>query len=803
MNVNTRQIRLALLLVFTAMTLIVGDVAPRASDIPVDISEASHIVMFEEDSDVDRLLEELESNYGVQTRFIYRYAIKGASMQIPSHYLADVSAHPGVKHVESDRKAELAAFPVDQEVQNWMERSGLGASHPFAEINGDDVETDVDIAIIDSGVNYDHPDLNVFSAADCVFDGITNACSEIDPTTATDRNGHGTRVAGLAAAKDNGIGIVGMAPGARIWAIRLIGDGPRGEAGGFDTPALNLQAVIAAIDWVTSKAADIEVLNMSLGISDSESAALRDAITTLVETGTAVFVSAGNAVEDVYGDDGVLGGGDDWEPAAFPEVATISGYTDLDGLSGGLAATTAFGETDDTFWESLTHPAGVFGSNFSTFADASNPVVSPGAAIDFAMPAVNIMSTCEPDPLVGVGSVVADCIAHDDGVGGNYGRDTGTSFAAPQAAGLAALMIARNGSSEFDGVGVVDEDDTYALRQALIDLAVAQDNANFGLVQPSPGDPDSNPDPLGSAGMMLNFDVTTFSLADTGSAQLVTVDTPYVPVAMPDTVQINLIHDSSKFTIESPVCGGAYLGGTTIGPTPNSDGTVIGCFLVGGPVADSGSVFTFDVVAANNGTQSFTLGGSMAEGSGFIDSGVLLMNANSPSFDITFSSDISGSFDLQAVSTQPELTLIAPTATAIMALGAPTPDVIGQYDTNAGTFSISVSEPGDYDIRADASGYISRLHQTVTVGSDGSVTGLPLSTTTLHGGDVNGDGMVLGSDVSDWLGSFGTAPANRLDGFGNVVDIDGDGFVTARDLSVLISNIGLPSPGGVQDWAAP
>jgi len=75
---------------------------------------------------------------------------------------------------------------------------------------------DDDIAIINSGVNR-HPDLNVFQCISFVsFMPVPLVCN--------DGLGHGTMVAGIAAAKDNNIGVVGTAPGARIWAVKVFPD---------------------------------------------------------------------------------------------------------------------------------------------------------------------------------------------------------------------------------------------------------------------------------------------------------------------------------------------------------------------------------------------------------------------------------------------------------------------------------------------------------------------------------------------------------------------------------------------------
>lgn len=787
--------------------------ASDAQSRPTVSVPASHIVMFEDDVDVDDMLAELEAEYGVQARFIYRYALKGASVVVADEFLAAMTAHPGVKLVETNGRVELTSAPLEQEVQDWMRRSGMDVGHPLADIDDDGSMVDVDIAIIDSGVDGSHPDINLYAAIDCVFgrsgdvppvpDGCTTVfdlsdadSNNDDPIASIDQAGHGTRVASVAAAKDNGFGIVGYAPGARIWSARLSGDDT--VYGGLDSsPQPFVDAFLAAVDWVTLNADEIEVANMSLAFA-VPSAAAHVAVQNAVNAGIVFFAAAGNVSKDIFGVDGLPGTADDVEPASYPEVATISGYVDTDGLAGGLGPIASDGEADDTFWK---HPSGApWGSNFSATAHAPDPVTSPGAAIDFAMSAKDIMAACVPNaPGDLVQSVIDDCLAHFDGQGGNYGRSSGTSFAAPQAAGLGALLMAKIGTRDINGDTLVNADDVYALRQMLIDLAVAQNNANFGLIS---GDTDGNPDPIGSAGMLLNFDVTTFSLADTAASQNVTVDTPYLPIGSPETVQLNLIHDSTKFTISNLQCTGPYVGGTPIGPNETGTGTVIGCTLPGGPVADSGAVLTFDVVAANNGTQTFTLdGGTMPEGSGFVDGGALMLNANSPTFDIIFAAVISGSFGLQAVSGPAERTLIAPSATAIPVVGAETQNLIGLYDPATGAFTINVTEPGSYDIQADASGFLSQRYQTVIVDAAGVVTSEP-PPTTLLGGDVNGDGVIEGSDASLLLDSFGAEPIDRLNGTG-VVDINADGFVSGLDISLLISNLGIGTVGVAEAWPAP
>ena len=83
----------------------------------------------------------------------------------------------------------------------------------MARINGIDERPDVDVAVLDSGIDLDNPDLNVVGGYGCtdagtgVYDAGTN---------------HGTHVAGIIGALDNTTGVVGVAPGARLWSIRVL-----------------------------------------------------------------------------------------------------------------------------------------------------------------------------------------------------------------------------------------------------------------------------------------------------------------------------------------------------------------------------------------------------------------------------------------------------------------------------------------------------------------------------------------------------------------------------------------------------
>src|SRR2546430_5447791 len=105
----------------------------------------------------------------------------------------------------------------------------------------------VNVAVIDSGIDLAHPDLNAVSGKNCIRSG----------QPARDDNGHGTHVAGTIAARNNGAGVVGVAPATKLYAVKVV------NAQGSGTDA----QVICGIDWVTANAATlkIKVANMSLG----------------------------------------------------------------------------------------------------------------------------------------------------------------------------------------------------------------------------------------------------------------------------------------------------------------------------------------------------------------------------------------------------------------------------------------------------------------------------------------------------------------------------------------------------------
>jgi subtilisin len=374
----------------------------------------------------------LRGIFGIVTGHVYENVFKGFSAHIPEQALNGLKNHPLISYIEPD----IEMYANTQTIPTGIRRIAATAN-----INGDNSAANVDVAIIDTGIDKEHPDLYVVGGVRYYLGFFTD--SKYD-----DDHGHGSHVGGIVAARDNDIGVVGIVPGARLWAVKVLNSGGSGY----------LSDIIKGLDWVRARVSTIDVINMSLG-GTGYSESYHTAISNCVNAGIVVVVAAGNESLDVFGNDGVYGNSDDCIPASYPEVAAISAMADSDGASGGVGSTTTYGE-DDSF------------ATFSNFSRSSAPgffVTSPGKAIDLVLPGVSIYSTYK-----------------DLG----YATMSGTSMASPHGAGLAARYIIEHGKpTNASGV--------YLIRQTLINLGKAQTSPEGFAVQ---DDPDGNLENIGWAG---------------------------------------------------------------------------------------------------------------------------------------------------------------------------------------------------------------------------------------------------------------------------------------------------------------
>ncbi len=264
---------------------------------------------------------------------------------------------------------------IAQVTTRAMRRVGILES-PTAAVNGVGGNANVDVAVIDTGIQLDHPDLNVVGGVNC-SSGVGWA----------DVEGHGTMVAGIIGAKDNAFGVVGAAPGARLWSIRAFDENNEADD----------SSILCAINWITDHADVIDVANMSFagpGQSDGDCGkeagdVIHYALCQSIRSGVTYIAAAGNDAADVSST----------VPASYPEVISVSGLVDSDGATGGLGPSDpCIGLADDTF------------APFSNF----------GRSITIAASSVCVSTTY---------------------VNSDVAVDSGTSFASPAVAGAAALWL--------------------------------------------------------------------------------------------------------------------------------------------------------------------------------------------------------------------------------------------------------------------------------------------------------------------------------------------------------------------------
>jgi len=254
-------------------------------------------------------------------------ALKTSFLGEPGGFIATLTAteaealrHDGsIEAIEPDRVVSLGSCftVVEPRLVTWnISRIGYG--------NG----IGKTAWIVDSGIDFDHPDLDVDQARSRSFvEGQTSA---------DDQNGHGTHVAGIIGAKNNTIGVLGVASGASLVALKVLDKDGEG----------NLSYIIQAIAYINTTAAAGDVVNMSVG-GESGSDILDQQVKNTAARGIYFAIAAGN--------DNKLANLSSPARVNAQNVYTVSAIDSLD--------------------------------NFASFSNYGNDVV------DFAAPGVRILST--------------------------------------------------------------------------------------------------------------------------------------------------------------------------------------------------------------------------------------------------------------------------------------------------------------------------------------------------------------------------------------------------------------------------
>jgi subtilisin len=371
--------------VFALATVCLG----VASTPPASAGDPGYVVVLH-DSVRDSAAEigDLQRRDGVAPQHRYASALKGFSAQLTDQQAARLRLEPAVAYVLPDATFQAAgteALAAGDAVPVGIRRVGA-ATTALAHRAANSA-----VAVLDTGIDLANADLNAIGGINCVRTG----------KPAQDDNGHGTHVAGIIAGRNNGSGVVGVAPGTRLYAVKVLGSNGSGT----------LSQVLCGIDWVTANAPglNIAVANMSLtggGANDgncgrSNKDPEHQAICNSTTRGVTYVAAAGNGSTTLAGA----------IPAAYPEVLTATAMSDSDGAPGGLGAAPSCkkGERDDSY------------ATFSNYAvsatDQAHTVAAPGT-----------------------------CVVSDARRGGTA-MYWGTSQAAPHVAGAVALCLGNGGAA--------------------------------------------------------------------------------------------------------------------------------------------------------------------------------------------------------------------------------------------------------------------------------------------------------------------------------------------------------------------
>jgi len=289
LNHNNKLIPLLLtaILVLSTIPMIVNASAPEKINV---------IIGFKNKSD-DKLI----TNQGGTIK--YQYSIVNAiAASIPENAINALCKNPQIAYIENDHQVEA----LGQTLEWGVDRIDADVVHTYPNKGTSDIQ----VAIIDSGIDYNHPDLY----ANCIT-GTSFVSGDW-----MDDNGHGTHCAGIVGALDNTKGVIGVAPEIGLYGVKVLDR----SGGGY------ISDVVAGIEWAVKGPNgfegdddDAEVISMSFGGGGHST--LENAVNYAYTHGTLLVAAAGN-----NGNPG--GGGDNVDyPARYDSVIAVAASDSNDG----------------------------------------------------------------------------------------------------------------------------------------------------------------------------------------------------------------------------------------------------------------------------------------------------------------------------------------------------------------------------------------------------------------------------------------------------------------------------------------
>ncbi|OIB55478.1 S8 family peptidase [Natrialba sp. SSL1] len=259
-----------------------GTAAASQSSTASPSSDSRRVFVHPQNGLLGELLDVVDSVGGTTLREYDNFDFVLA--EVPSNRLDELLAATGVASVEEDDETGIpddwspslleSLLPPDRSDCETHPDQRVSWGHE--RIGATEVEPDgagVDIGILDTGIQTDHCSLSVAGGRNVTGSGL--------PDDYEDRHGHGTHVAGVAGALDNDRGVVGTAPNADLYAVKVLDDDGDGR----------YSDLIAGIDWCMENG--VEIISMSLG-GESESDAVDEAVETAHSAGHLLLSAAGN-----------------------------------------------------------------------------------------------------------------------------------------------------------------------------------------------------------------------------------------------------------------------------------------------------------------------------------------------------------------------------------------------------------------------------------------------------------------------------------------------------------------------------
>jgi len=276
-----------------AFALTLGTASYTFAEPPSQADKVDVLVSFTEKPGPDE--QALIHNNGGKVKRTY-HVVPTVAASMPQGKLDSLRRNPKVTSVEED-----IVVQITEETLPW------GTDRIDAEVvHSQNKRQGVKVAILDTGIDLDHPDLRVAGNVSFVYEAVNG----------DDDHGHGTMVAGVVAALDNDIGVVGVAPEAELYAVKVLNQNGSSVCG----------SILSGIEWAIDN--NMHVINMSFGSFLNLPWAVQAALDKAYEEGIVLVAGAGNA-----GDRDII-----FSPARYEPVIAV-GATDQNNVRASFSCT--------------------------------------------------------------------------------------------------------------------------------------------------------------------------------------------------------------------------------------------------------------------------------------------------------------------------------------------------------------------------------------------------------------------------------------------------------------------------------